>query len=56
LVPGNLTEDYWAACTKPVTDISKCESWNPFYTNELMVNSEYRKIWKERAIPKEKYD
>jgi len=56
IVPGNLTEDYWAACTKPVADISKCESWNPFYTNEVMVNSEYRKTWKARKLTKEKYD
>jgi hypothetical protein len=56
LVPGTLTENYWMACSTPVKDISKCESWNPFYANELMVNKNYVAVWKKRNLSFEKYD
>lgn len=57
LVPGQMTYDYWQACTKEVDDISKCESWNPFYANELYETSESIDVWKNRAaLPGFGYD
>lgn len=35
LVPGNMTENYWQACTTPGVKVSMCNNWNPFYTNYL---------------------
>ena len=50
LVPGRLTENYWVACTEPVDNISKCQDWNPFYTNDLYETKLSKKIWEDRGI------
>lgn len=48
-VPGHMIFDYWQACTKQVDDISKCDSWNPFYANDLYFTSETKATWAKRT-------
>lgn len=44
-----MTENYWMACTTPVTDMSKCEEWNPFYTNVLYETEKSKVLWEKRG-------
>lgn len=49
-LPGVMTENYWIACTTPVADMSKCENWNPFYTNVLYETDKSKILWERRAM------
>ena len=55
VIPGTMTEDYWASCTKDVEKMNDCTSWNPYYANALFYKDD-TEAWKKRNLKVENYD
>jgi magnesium-transporting ATPase (P-type) len=55
VIPGVMTEDYWASCTKDVEKMSDCTSWNPYFANGLFYKDD-TDAWKARNLKPENYD
>ena len=59
LVPGVMTENYWASCTVAVDNMKDCNAekkWNPFYTSELFASKETNEEWANRGLTADMYD
>lgn len=55
VIPGLMTEDYWASCTTSVEKMNDCTSWNPYYANSLFYKDDLDS-WKKRSLTADKYD
>lgn len=56
LVPGNLTENYWMACSDTGVKMADCQNWNPFYTHVLYDTEISKNIWVARGLTWKDYD